>query len=160
LTLLMSADSRYSRQIRFAPLGAEGQARIQGASVTIVGCGALGTMEAEILARAGVGRLRLIDRDTVEWSNLQRQFLFDECDARAGAPTAVAAAKRIQSVNSEIEVEPIVTDLTPANVEELLENTDLILDGTDNFETRFLMNDAAVSAGIPWIYGAAVGSYG
>lgn len=117
-------------------------------------------MEAEILARAGVGRLRLIDRDIVEWSNLQRQFLFDECDAREGAPKAVAAAKRIQAVNSEIEVEPVVADLTPANIEELLENTDLILDGTDNFETRFLMNDAAVSAGVPWIYGAAVGSYG
>ena len=154
------AESRYSRQIRFAPLGEEGQARIRAASVAIVGCGALGTVQAEALARAGVGRLRIIDRDFVEWSNLQRQFLFDEADAAEALPKAVAAARRLARVNSEVTVEPMVADLTAANVEELFEDIDLILDGTDNFETRFLINDVAVDREIPWIYGAAVGSYG
>lgn len=154
------ADSRYSRQSRFAPLGPEGQERIRAASVAIVGCGALGTVEAEILVRAGVGRLRLIDRDFVEWSNLQRQFLFEESDAAEGLPKAVAAARRLARVNSEVIVEPVVADLTPDNIEELIEGAELILDGSDNFEARFLVNDYAVSAGIPWIYAAAVGSYG
>jgi molybdopterin-synthase adenylyltransferase len=153
-------ESRYSRQTRFAPLGAEGQARIRAARVAIVGCGALGTVQAEAMARAGVGRLRLIDRDFVEWSNLQRQFLFDETDAAEALPKAVAAARRLSKVNSEVEIEPMVADLTPTSAPDLFEDVDLILDGTDNFETRFLINDAAVSAGIPWIYGAAVGSYG
>ena len=151
---------RYSRHTRFAPVGEAGQARIRAARVVIVGCGALGTMEAELLARAGVGHLRIIDRDFVEWSNLQRQMLFDENDAREATPKAVAAARRLGQVNSSITVEPTVADLTAANYEDLLEDADLILDGTDNFETRFLMNDAAVAANIPWIYGAAVGSYG
>ena len=154
------ADSRYSRQRRFAPLGEEGQERIGSAKVAVVGCGALGTVEAEILVRAGAGQTRLIDRDFVEWSNLQRQFLFAESDAAEGLPKAVAAARRLACVNSEVSVEPVVADLTPANIEEMLEGVDLILDGTDNFEARFLMNDYAVSAGIPWIYAAAVGSYG
>jgi molybdopterin/thiamine biosynthesis adenylyltransferase len=155
-----AADSRYSRQIRFAPVGEEGQRRIRAARVAIVGCGALGSVQAEALARAGVGTLRLIDRDFVEWSNLQRQFLFDEADAAEGLPKAVAAARRLAKINSEVAAEPRVADLTPANAAELLEDVDLILDGTDNFETRYLMNDAAVRGGIPWIYGAAVGSYG
>ena len=155
-----STESRYSRQSRFAPLGPEGQARIQAASVAIVGCGALGTVEAEILVRAGVGRLRIIDRDFVEWSNLQRQFLFEESDAAEGLPKAIAAARRLARVNSDVTIEPLVADLTPANIEELFEGVGLILDGTDNFEARFLVNDYAVSAGIPWIYAAAVGSYG
>ena len=154
------AESRYTRQIRFAPLGEEGQAKIRSAHVAIVGCGALGTVQAEALARAGVGRLRLIDRDFVEWSNLQRQFLFEEADAAEGLPKAVAAARRLARVNSEVLVEPLVADLTPANAAELLENVGLILDGTDNFETRFLINDVAVEANVPWVYGAAVGSYG
>jgi molybdopterin/thiamine biosynthesis adenylyltransferase len=154
------AESRYSRQIRFAPLGEEGQARIRAARVAIVGCGALGTVQAEAIARAGVGRLRLIDRDFVEWSNLQRQFLFDEADAAEALPKAVAAARRLTRVNSDVAFEPTVADLTPANAQELFEEIDLILDGTDNFETRFLINDAAVEAKIPWVYGAAVGSYG
>jgi len=154
------AESRYSRQTRFAPLGAEGQAKIRAASVAIVGCGALGTVQAEAMARAGVGRLRIIDRDFVEWSNLQRQFLFEEADAAEALPKAVAAARRLARVNSEVKVEPMVADLTAANVEDLFEDIDLILDGTDNFETRFLINDAAVDREIPWIYGAAVGSYG
>ena len=154
------AESRYSRQIRFAPLGEAGQAKIRAASVAIVGCGALGTVQAEAMARAGVGRLRIIDRDFVEWSNLQRQFLFEEADAAEALPKAVAAARRLARVNSEVAVEPMVADLTAANVEDLFEDIDLILDGTDNFETRFLINDAAVDREIPWVYGAAVGSYG
>lgn len=153
-------ESRYSRQIRFAPLGEQGQAKIRAARVAIVGCGALGTVQAEAMARAGVGKLRLIDRDFVEWSNLQRQFLFDESDAADALPKAVAAARRLAKVNSDVEYEPMVADLTPASAADLFEDIDLILDGTDNFETRFLINDAAVSGGIPWIYGAAVGSYG
>jgi molybdopterin-synthase adenylyltransferase len=154
------AESRYSRQVRFAPVGEAGQARIRSATVAIVGCGALGTVQAETMARAGVGRLRIIDRDFVEWSNLQRQFLFEESDAAEALPKAVAAARRLARVNSEVTVESMVADLTAANVDDLFEDVDLILDGTDNFETRFLINDAAVDRGIPWIYGAAVGSYG
>ncbi len=157
----MEADaSRYSRQIRFAPLGEEGQRRIRAARVAIVGCGALGSVQAEALARAGVGHLRLIDRDIVELGNLQRQFLFDESDAREAAPKAAAAARRLAQINSDVALEPVVADLTPSNAAELLENLDLILDGTDNFETRYLINDAAVRHSVPWIYGAAVGSYG
>ena len=158
--MMHPTESRYSRQSRFAPLGPEGQERIRAASVAIIGCGALGTVEAEILVRAGVGRLRIIDRDFVEWSNLQRQFLFEESDAAEGLPKAVAAARRLARVNSEVAIEPLVADLIPANIEELLEGVGLILDGTDNFEARFLINDYAVSSGIPWIYAAAVGSYG
>jgi adenylyltransferase/sulfurtransferase len=127
--------------------------------VAVVGCGALGTVQAEILARAGVGTLRLIDRDFVEWSNLQRQFLFEESDAADGLPKAIAAARRLARINSEVALEPLVADLTPANIEELLEDSTLIADATDNFETRFLINDYAVRTGIPWIYAAAVGSY-
>jgi adenylyltransferase/sulfurtransferase len=141
-------------------LGEAGQAKIRASSVAIVGCGALGTVQAEAMARAGVGRLRIIDRDFVEWSNLQRQFLFEEADAAEALPKAVAATRRLARVNSEVAVESMVADLTAANVEDLFENIDLILDGTDNFETRFLINDAAVERGIPWVYGAAVGSYG
>jgi adenylyltransferase/sulfurtransferase len=158
--MMHGADSRYSRQSRFSPLGEDGQARISRASVAIVGCGALGGIQAEVLARAGVGRLRIIDRDFVEWSNLQRQFLFEESDARDGVPKAVAAAQRLGRINSGITVEPMVADLSPRSAEELLEDADLILDATDNFETRYLINDFAVREGIPWIYGAAVGSYG
>src|SRR6202043_214465 len=124
------------------------------------GCGATGSALAGLLARAGVGKLRIIDRDYVEPSNLQRQSLFDEKDALESLPKAIAAARKIASFNSEIAVEPEVNDLTPANIEGLLEGMDLILDGTDNFETRYLLNDYAVKQSIPWIYSAAVGSYG
>jgi len=154
------AESRYSRQSRFGPLGPDGQDRIRNAQVAVVGCGALGTVQAETLARAGIGRLRLIDRDFVEWSNLQRQFLFEESDAIDGLPKAIAAARRLARVNSEILIQPELADLTPANIEDLLEGVGLIVDGTDNFEARFLLNDFAVREGIPWIYAAAVGSYG
>src|SRR5579883_1741625 len=154
------ANDRYSRQVRFAPLGEEGQRRIQASRVAIVGCGALGTVQAEILARGGVGRLRLIDRDFVEYSNLQRQFLFNESDAREGLPKAVAAAGHLARINSGIAIEPAIADLTAANALDLLGDADLILDATDNFETRYLINDVAVKRGVAWIYGAAVGSYG
>jgi molybdopterin/thiamine biosynthesis adenylyltransferase len=157
---MQAAESRYSRQIRFAPLGEEGQRRISASRIAIVGCGALGSFQAEALARAGAGLLRLIDRDFVETSNLQRQFLFDEQDAAEALPKAAAAARRLARVNSGITIQPVVADLVPSNAADLLEDIDLILDGTDNFETRYLINDAAVRAGIPWIYGAAVGSYG
>jgi molybdopterin-synthase adenylyltransferase len=156
----MAAESRYSRQIRFAPVGEEGQRQIGAARVAIVGCGALGSVQAEIMTRAGVGTLRLIDRDFVEWSNLQRQFLFDENDAAEAIPKAVAAARRLARVNLEVSLEPMVADLTASNATELFDGIDLILDGADNFETRYLMNDVAVQSDIPWIYGAAVGSYG
>lgn len=151
---------RYSRQVLFAGIGAAGQERIRASRVAVAGCGALGSFHAGALARAGVGRILLVDRDYVEWSNLQRQWLFEESDARDALPKAVAAARRLAAINSEVEVSPLVADLTPANIEEVLEGTDLILDGTDNFETRYLLNDYAVSRGLPWIYGAAVGSYG
>lgn len=154
------SDSRYSRQVRFAPLGERGQARIRASRVAIVGCGALGTVQAEILTRAGVGSLRIIDRDVVELSNLQRQLLFTEADAAEGIPKAIAAARRLAAINSEVALEPVVADLSPSNAAELLENLDLILDATDNFETRYLINDFSVREDVAWIYGAAVSSYG
>ena len=154
------AESRYSRQIRFPPLGAEGQRRLAEARVAVVGLGALGSVQAELLARAGIGTLRLIDRDFVELSNLQRQTLYEESDAAEALPKAVAAARRLARVNSQIRIEPVVGDLSPATIDELLEDAGLILDATDNFETRYLINDFAVRGGIPWIYGAAVASYG
>ncbi len=153
-------QDRYSRQIRFEGIGMEGQERLLRASVVIAGCGALGTFHASALARAGVGHLRLIDRDFVEPSNLQRQWLFDEDDARDGTPKAAAAAAHLAKINSGVAVEARVADLTPRNANELLEDADLILDGTDNFETRYLLNDFSIRHGVPWIYGAAVGSYG
>ena len=153
-------EERYSRQTLFHGIGVEGQRRLASGRVAIVGCGATGSAFAGLLARAGVGKLRIIDRDYVEPSNLQRQSLFDEKDALESLPKAIAAARKINSFNSEIAVEPEVNDLTPANIEGLLEGMDLILDGTDNFETRYLLNDYAVKQSIPWIYSAAVGSYG
>jgi len=151
---------RYSRQVLFAPIGAEGQQKIQAATVCVVGCGALGSFHAEALARAGIGRLRLVDRDYVDYSNLQRQWLYDETDAQKETPKAVAAAHRLHQLNSSAIIQPLVADLTPSNAEELLAGCDLILDGTDNFETRYLLNDLSVKCSIPWIYGAAIGSYG
>ncbi|MFL6228414.1 MAG: ThiF family adenylyltransferase [Pyrinomonadaceae bacterium] len=151
---------RYSRQILFAGIGAEGQRRLREARALVVGCGALGSAQAESLARAGVRHLRIADRDFVEESNLQRQTLFTERDARERLPKAVAAARRINEINSDVEVEPVVTDVTHANVERLVEGCDVVLDGTDNFATRYLLNDACVKHNVNWIYGAAVGSYG
>src|SRR5579864_8413991 len=150
---------RYSRQILFHGIGEAGQRRLQAAQAAIVGCGATGSALAGLLARAGVGALRIIDRDYVEPSNLQRQSLFDESDAAESIPKAIAAARKIAAFNSQIVVEPKVEDLVPANIQALLEGSDLILDGTDNFETRYLINDFAVERSLPWIYCAAVGSY-
>jgi molybdopterin-synthase adenylyltransferase len=151
---------RYSRQILFAGMGEEGQRQLLKSSAVVVGCGAIGASTAQLLVRAGVGRLRVIDRDFVEPSNLQRQALFDENDAREALPKAVAAERKLTLLNSEIQIEGLVADITPRNVGELLDGFDLILDGTDNFETRFLLNDYAIQAGRPWIYTAVVGSYG
>jgi len=155
----LSLDERYSRQVLFPPIGREGQQRLATAKVAVIGCGATGSAVVSLLARAGVGELRIIDRDYVEPSNLQRQSLFDEADARESLPKALAAARKIASFNSEIKVYPEVTDLTPENVAALLGGADLLLDATDNFETRYLINDFAVSQAKPWIYTAAVGSY-
>jgi adenylyltransferase/sulfurtransferase len=154
-----SFSERYSRQILFQPIGESGQRKLSSSRVAIVGCGATGSALAGLLARAGVGMLRIIDRDYVEPSNLQRQSLFDEADATESLPKAVAAARKIAAFNSQITVEAKVEDLTPSNIEPLLDGTELILDGTDNFETRYLINDYAVSKSLPWIYSAAVGSY-
>jgi adenylyltransferase/sulfurtransferase len=156
----LELNDRYSRQVLFRGIGATGQGKLATARVAIVGCGATGSVLASLLARAGVGTLRIIDRDYVEPSNLQRQALFDEADAAESLPKAIAAARKIAAFNSQIVVEPQVADLTPGNIEALLAGVPLILDGTDNFETRYLLNDFAVSRSIPWIYCAAVGSYG
>ncbi|MBS1841603.1 MAG: ThiF family adenylyltransferase [Acidobacteria bacterium] len=159
---LKSPDAldRYSRQVLFKDIGESGQARLAASSAVIVGCGAIGASTAALLTRAGVGRLRILDRDFVEPSNLQRQALFEESDARESLPKAVAAGQKLRAINSAISVEGIVADLTPQNSAELLSGYDLILDGTDNFETRFLINDFAIKHNRPWIYAAAVGSYG
>lgn len=151
---------RYVRQIRYPPLGAEGQARLAQSRVLVCGCGALGSMLANTLVRAGVGRVRIVDRDFVELNNLQRQFLFDEQDVAEQLPKAIAAALKLRKINSEVQVEPVVADVDHRNVEKLCEGVDAIVDGTDNFETRFLINDVAVKHGIPWVYGGCLGAEG
>jgi adenylyltransferase/sulfurtransferase len=151
---------RYSRQILFREIGEQGQERLLASYAVIVGCGALGSLQAMALARAGVGRLSVIDRDFVEPGNLQRQFLFEESDAADALPKAVAAERRLRRMNSGIEIHGVIADLDASNAEELLDGAQLILDGADNFETRYLINDFSVSRGTPWIYGAAVSSYG
>ena len=164
MKLLMTATTntlqRYIRQTIFAPIGKSGQERLSAATVAIVGCGALGSAISDQLARAGVGRLRLIDRDFVELHNLQRQSLFTEADVAERTPKAIAAGNRLAAVNSDIEIESIVDDLDSGNAEQLLAGADLIVDGTDNFETRYLLNDVAIALGIPWVYGGVIGSYG
>src|SRR5579862_8975737 len=151
---------RYSRQILFAEIGEPGQERLASSAAALVGCGALGTALSNLLVRAGLGRLRLVDRDFVESSNLQRQTLFEEADAREALPKAVAAERRLHAVNKDVQIEGLVADLTPANIAELLGGFPLLLDGTDNFETRLLVNDYAVKNGLPWVYSAVVASYG
>ena len=151
---------RYSRQILFTEIGEQGQERLRGSSAVVVGCGALGTALANLLVRAGVGRLRIVDRDFVEESNLQRQTLFEESDARDALPKAVAAERRLAAINSDVKVEGVVADLDAKNAEDLLSGFPLLLDGTDNFEARFLVNDYAVKSGVPWVYAAVVASYG
>ena len=157
---MKSSNERYSRQILFDGIGEEGQARLLRSRVLIVGCGALGSAQAEALARAGVGKLRIADRDFVESSNLQRQTMFTERDARERLPKAIACANHVREINSEISVDAEILDVNRTNIERLIRDCDVVLDGTDNFSTRYLMNDACVKHSINWIYGAAVGSYG
>ena len=153
-------NERYSRQILFREIGREGQERLLVSRVLLVGCGALGAAHAEMLARAGVGKLRILDRDYVEYTNLQRQTLYKESDADDRLPKAIAAKNRIAEINSEIEVEAIVADVNHSNIESLIDRCDLVLDGSDNFQVRYLLNDACVKHDKTWIYGAAVSSYG
>lgn len=153
-------NERYSRQILFAPIGKSGQEKLTNSRVLLVGCGALGASHAEILTRAGIGFLRVVDRDFVEFTNLQRQTLYSESDARERLPKAIAAKNRLTEINSEIEIEAIVADVNLSNVENFVKDVDLILDGTDNFQIRYLLNDACVKLDKTWIYGAAVSSYG
>ena len=151
---------RYRKQVLFAGLREEGQQRLAKSRVVVCGCGALGTVVAETVVRAGVGHVRIVDRDFVELSNLQRQVLFDEEDVRARTPKAVAAVEKLRRINSEIQIEPLVADIDAGNVRSLVEGADLILDGTDNFEVRFLLNDVSLETGIPWIYAGVIGSHG
>jgi adenylyltransferase/sulfurtransferase len=159
----MTADAsleRYSRQMRFYGIGEDGQRRLRDARVTLCGCGALGTVLANALVRAGIGHLRLVDRDFIELSNLQRQVLFDEHDVADNLPKAEAAARKLAAINSAVHVEPVVTDIDRTNIVELVADADLILDGTDNFEIRYLINDVAVQRNKPWVYGGCLGSHG
>ncbi|MFQ5702068.1 MAG: ThiF family adenylyltransferase [Acidobacteriota bacterium] len=151
---------RYSRQVRVPAIGEDGQKAICSSAVAIVGCGALGSVSSSLLARAGVGRMKIIDRDFVDLSNLQRQFLFDEDDVREMRPKALAASRRLSRANPTIRVEGLAADLGPRNAVDLLSDVSLIIDGTDNFETRFLINDVSVRHDVPWIYAACIGSYG
>ncbi len=152
--------ARYIRQVRYAPLGEEGQRRLMESTVLVAGCGALGNVLASILVRAGVGRVRIVDRDFVETHNLQRQFLFTEAHAAEQMPKAAAAAEVLRQANSTVEIEPIVRDINLTTIDKLCEGVDVIVDGTDNFETRFLINDAAVKYAIPWVYGGCLGAEG
>ena len=153
-------NERYNRQILFNQIGADGQEKLLNSRILLVGCGALGASHAEILARAGVGFLRIVDRDFVEFTNLQRQTLFSESDAKERLPKAIAAKNRLAEINSEIKVEAIVADVNHSNIENLIKGCDLVLDGTDNFVTRYLVNEACIKHKKTWIYGAAVSSYG
>jgi molybdopterin-synthase adenylyltransferase len=156
----MTDLGRYSRQILFSEIGEEGQLKLLESKVAIVGVGALGTVCANHLVRSGVGYIRLIDRDVVDLSNLQRQSLFNEEDVNQNLPKAVAAQKRLNSINSAVTIEAVISDLNLDNAEELLAGVDVIIDGTDNFMTRYLINDVGVKYGIPWVHGAAVSSRG
>lgn len=151
---------RYSRQERFTAIGREGQQRLAESHVLVCGCGALGSVIANSLVRAGVGKLRIVDRDFLEYNNLQRQVLYDEADVASGLPKAIVAKEKLQRINGSVEIEAIVTDIDHTNMERLMDGVDLVLDGTDNFETRFLINDAAVKLGIPWVYGGCIGAEG
>jgi molybdopterin-synthase adenylyltransferase len=153
-------DDRYSRQILFGGIGDEGQRRLFAARILVIGCGALGSAHAESLARAGVGHLRIVDRDFVEPSNLQRQTMFTESDAQNRLPKAIAAAHHLRAINSTVEIEPHIVDVNHSNIEQLIDGCDVVIDGTDNFAIRYLINDACVKHETNWIYGAAVGSYG
>jgi len=151
---------RYARQILLPEVGREGQERLARKRAAVIGCGALGTVVSGHLVRAGVGYVRIVDRDFIDLNNLQRQVLFDEDDIARGLPKAVAAAEKLRRVNSQVTVEPVVVDLNPWNCEKMIRDVDLVLDGTDNFETRFLINDACIKYRIPWIYGGVIATYG
>lgn len=153
-------SGRYQKQVLFDGIGPEGQERLKQGRALVVGCGALGSVIADQLVRAGVGFVRIVDRDYVEVSNLQRQVLYDESDVASHLPKAIAAAAKLERINSDVTVEPIVADVGPDNVLELVDGVDVIVDGTDNFEVRFLINDASLETGIPWINGGCVGSHG
>jgi molybdopterin-synthase adenylyltransferase len=157
---MTSSNDRYSRQILFAGIGESGQLRLSEARVAIIGCGALGCLQAEMLSRAGLGFIRIIDRDFVELSNLHRQSLFDESDARQNLPKVVAARQRLSSINPSITIDGRIADVNHSNVEDFMRDVDVVIDATDNFETRFLINDAAVKLSKPWVYGAVVGAHG
>lgn len=152
--------ARYARQMRFAPLGVEGQRQLAESSALVVGCGALGSVIANTLARAGVGRLRIVDRDFLELNNLQRQVLYDEDDVASGLPKAIAARNRLVRINSQIEIEAEVTDVDATNIARLASGVQVIVDGTDNFETRYLLNDASLKFNVPWVYGGCIGAEG
>jgi molybdopterin-synthase adenylyltransferase len=152
--------TRYVRQMRYPPIGVHGQQRLADSRVLLCGCGALGSVIANTLVRAGVGMLRIVDRDFLELNNLQRQVLYDEQDVAEGLPKAVAAEAKLRRINAQVQIEPVVADVVPSNIEQLIDGMDLLLDGTDNFETRFLLNDVAVKQGIPWVYGGCIGAEG
>ena len=154
------SQNRYSRQTRFPHIGDTGQQKIGASTVLLIGCGALGSVIADSLVRAGVGTLRLVDRDFLELSNLQRQTLFDEDDVASGLPKSIAAANRLAKINSDVKIEPLVMDVDSGNIASLVDGVDLILDGSDNFEIRFLINDASIKWNIPWIYGGCLGADG
>jgi len=156
----MDTIDRYARQTQLTEVGAKGQARLMASSVLVLGCGALGSNLASLLTRAGVGRIRVVDRDILELNNLQRQVLFDEGDVAAGLPKAEAAARRLRRINSAVEVEAQVSDATSRNIERMLDGINLLVDGTDNLETRYLLNDVCVKLGMPWIYGGVIGTTG
>lgn len=156
----MAVTDRYSRQTIFPGIGEEGQKKLGNSTVAVIGCGALGTVIATSLVRAGVGRVKIIDRDFIEYHNLQRQVLFDEEDIKAELPKAVAAERHLKKVNSSVEIEGVVADVNYANVEKLIDGIDLIIDGLDNFETRLLINDVSLKHNIPWVYGGAIASQG
>lgn len=151
---------RYSRQILFSPVGEKGQKKLRKSRVAVIGCGGLGSIIANNLTRAGVGFLRIIDRDKIEASNLQRQVLFDEEDVRMGLPKAIAAKRKLSLINSEVKIEGIVEEINHKNIKKFVDDTDVVLDGTDNFKTRFIINEACIKYKIPWIYGAVAASYG
>lgn len=153
-------ENRYARQVLLSQIGLQGQERLRSASVVLIGCGALGTVIADGLVRAGVGALRMVDRDVVELSNLQRQVLFDEEDVAQSLPKAVAAARKLARVNAEVRLDPVVADVTPRNIERLLRGADVVVDGTDNFETRYLINEACVRHNLPWVYGGMIATCG
>lgn len=160
MLMVLPINTRYAKQVLFRPIGQKGQAAIAAGKVTVIGLGALGTVSSNQLCRAGVGFLKLVDRDYVEYSNLQRQILYDEKDAQALIPKTVAAAAKLSAANSEINIEPLVADISPRNIEPIIAGSSLVVDATDNIETRLLINDACIKNKIPWIYGAVLGSIG